>query len=76
MELIEIKRGFWLRKGKGDWWWLHYGLPIVTCVQAENESDALVQLTRDLRMLRDDAPTYELMQLYASAITWVESYRQ
>ena len=77
MELIEIKRGFWLNTGKGDWWWLHHGIPSVTCVQAENESDALVQFLRDLRMMRDDAAEGSFLhQLYANAITWIEDYRQ
>lgn len=75
MELIEIKRGFWLRKGR-SYWYLHWRFPHVTWVEAEGESDAVVKLTTKLRQMRDDADEGGFLhQLYGNAVTWLEDYR-
>lgn len=76
MEFVEIKRGFWLLN-RGTRWYLHFNLPSVVSVEADNESDALARMVARLRhMMLDSEDRPSLRALYASAITWIENYRQ
>lgn len=76
MELIEIKRGFWLHERDGKTWYLHYGMLGVASAQAENESDALVKMAAELQQKRAEAERSSLRDLYAWAMNWIEDYRQ